>query len=315
VRLNPLKLMAAAVVPALLLVGCGSQKPAAKPNPLDAVAVTGDAKATPVVSLKTKPLSVTTTTTKVVNPGTGAVVTKSNAVTANYMLLNGKDGKQLDSSYGKQAASMDLSSGHLLAGLTKGLLGQKVGSRVLVAIPPADAFGKDGNQQLQIGAGDTLLFLIDIKAASTPLTQASGTPVAPKAGLPTVKLDDPKKAAQITVPKTAPPKTLVVQPLIKGSGAPVKAGQTIKVAYTGVIYGTGKMFDSSADHGGSAEFPIGVKQVITGWDKGLVGQPVGSRLLLVVPPAEGYGANGGPQGSGISGKDTLVFVVDILDAH
>ncbi len=57
--------------------------------------------------------------------------------------------------------------------------------------------------------------------------------------------------------------------------------------------------------------PIGTQQVITGWDTGLVGQTVGSQVLLVVPPDQGYGASGT---TGIKGTDTIVFVVDILDA-
>ena len=313
VRLNRPKLVSAAVVPLLLLVGaCGSDTKSADPQAkaLDSVTVAGDAKS-PTVTLKTKPLSVTKTVTKVVKPGNGPAVTKDDAVTANYLLVNGKDGKQLDTSFGKAPAKMDLSTGRLLDGLSKGLLGQKVGSRVLVAIPPADGFKTQGNAQIGVGASDTMVFLLDITGASRPLKQATGTAVKPKAGLPTVKVTDPKAPAEISVPKASPPKSLVVQPLIKGQGAPVKAGQTITVSYTGVIWKTGKKFDASADHGGTADFAIGVHQVIDGWDKGLVGQPVGSRVLLVVPPAEGYGAKGT---QGISGTDTLVFVVDILDA-
>ncbi len=53
--------------------------------------------------------------------------------------------------------------------------------------------------------------------------------------------------------------------------------------------------------------------MIAGWDRGLVGQPVGSQVLLIVPPDDGYGAEGKPEIK-IKGTDTLVFVVDILDA-
>ena len=53
--------------------------------------------------------------------------------------------------------------------------------------------------------------------------------------------------------------------------------------------------------------------MITGWDKTLVGQKVGSRVVLAVPPKEGYGKQGQPQ-AGIKGTDTLYFVVDILGA-
>ena len=55
---------------------------------------------------------------------------------------------------------------------------------------------------------------------------------------------------------------------------------------------------------------LGAGKVIAGWDKGLIGKTVGSRVLLVVPPAEGYGAKGSPPL--IGPQDTLVSVVDIL---
>jgi peptidylprolyl isomerase len=306
VRLSRVQLVSAAVVPLLFVAGCGSSTDA-KPSALDVVTVGGTAKA-PTVVFKEKPLTVKATTTKVITPGKGPVLTKANAVTFNYVLVNGKDGKQIESNFAKTAAGMDLSSSSLLPGLSKGVTGQKVGSRLLVAIPPADAFGAQGNAQAGFGPTDTILFLIDVVSASTPLKTAQGTAVAPKPGLPTAKVDG-AKAAQITVPKTAPPTKLVVQPLIKGAGKVVKVGQEVKVNYTGVLWKDGKKFDASGDHGSSFDVRIGTGQVIPGWDKGLVGQTVGSRILLVVPPADGYGAKGS---KGIGPKDTLVFVVDIL---
>jgi peptidylprolyl isomerase len=273
------------------------------------VTVGGTAKA-PKVIFDKKPLSVTATTTRVVTPGKGPALTKANAVTFNYVLVNGKNGKQIETSFDKQVAGMDLSSASLLPGLSKGLTGQKIGSRLLVAIPPVDAFGAQGNAQAGFGPTDTILFLIDVVSASTPLKTAQGVAVPPKAGLPTVKIDGAKPAV-ITVPKKPAPTRLVVQPLIQGAGAVVKAGQIIKVSYTGVLWKNGTKFDASGE-GTPFETPIGAGKVITGWDKGLVGKKVGSRLLLVVPPAEGYGAKGNPPKVGP--KDTLVFVVDILAA-
>ena len=73
---------------------------------------------------------------------------------------------------------MDLGGGRLLPGLTKSLVGEKVGSRVLVAMTPADAFGAQGNQQIGAGATDTILALLDIKSATAPLTTATGKAVA-----------------------------------------------------------------------------------------------------------------------------------------
>ena len=115
------------------------------------------------------------------------------------------------------------------------------------------------------------------------------------------------------MPKSDPPTNLVAQPLIKGNGPVVTAGQKINVQYTGALWRDGKVFDSSWKRGESITFPIGTGGVIAGWDEGLVGQTVGSQVLLVVPPDKGYGADGQPA-AGIKGTDTMVFVVDILGA-
>jgi peptidylprolyl isomerase len=120
----------------------------------------------------------------------------------------------------------------------------------------------------------------------------------------------------ITIPKSAKqPTGLVTKTLIKGTGPVVAKGQTVVAQYVGEIWRTGKVFDSSWSRGEPFGFTIGAtpSQVITGWDKGLIGQTVGSRVMLVVPPAEGYGKTGSSQ-AGIKGTDTLVFVVDIVGA-
>ena len=313
VRLSRLRVVSVAVIPLVFLAACGtgkSSEPAAQPSVLDVVTVGGTDKV-PTLEIKTKPMSVKETTTKVVTAGKGDKVTTANSITFNYVLVNGKDGKEIETNFGKQVAGMDLSSASVLKGLSKGLIGQQVGTRLLLAIPPADGFGAQGNTSAGVGPTDTIIFLIDLVTATTPLKTATGTAVPPKAGLPTATVDG-AKAAKITVPKTAAPTTLIIQPLIKGAGPVVKAKQTIKVNYTGVLWKDGSKFDASGDRGEPVDFPIGDGKVIPGWDKGLVGQTVGSRILLVVPPADGYGDKGSPPK--IGAKDTLVFVVDILAA-
>ena len=57
----------------------------------------------------------------------------------------------------------------------------------------------------------------------------------------------------------------------------------------------------------------GKGELIKGWDEGIPGHAVGSRLLVIVPPADGYGKQG--REPDIKGDDTLVFVLDILDAR
>ena len=111
-------------------------------------------------------------------------------------------------------------------------------------------------------------------------------------------------------PDAAPPTELVVQPLQRGDGPQVAVGQVITVQYVGVSWSDGTVFDSSWASGELPDsFPIGVQSVIAGWDSGLVEQPVGSQVLLVVPPQMAYGGTEDELAA-----ETLVFVVDILSA-
>ena len=116
----------------------------------------------------------------------------------------------------------------------------------------------------------------------------------------------------IDAPEETAPTTLQTDVLVEGDGAEVKSGDLLVASYQGQIWRDDSVFDNSYDRGEPAGFGIGVGSVIPGWDKSLVGKKVGSRVLLVIPPAEGYGEKGQEQ-AGIKGDDTLVFVVDILD--
>ncbi|HET6210533.1 MAG TPA: FKBP-type peptidyl-prolyl cis-trans isomerase [Jatrophihabitans sp.] len=122
----------------------------------------------------------------------------------------------------------------------------------------------------------------------------------------------------MTVPDKAAPDTLRSQVLVQGQGAAVAKGDTLVANYTGQTWaaksGKPNIFDSSFQRGHPAAFQIGVGSVIPGWDKTLVGQKIGSRVLLAVPPADGYGTNG-QASANISGTDTLVFVVDVVASY
>ena len=114
----------------------------------------------------------------------------------------------------------------------------------------------------------------------------------------------------LTFPESAAPGGLHVSVLKEGTGPTVQSGREIEVNYHGQVWGGG-IFDSSFQRGAPTSFPIGVGMVIKGWDQGIVGKNVGSRLLISIPPEKGYGTNGNPR-AGIAGTDTLVFVVDIV---
>lgn len=104
--------------------------------------------------------------------------------------------------------------------------------------------------------------------------------------------------------------------LKRGNGPKVAKGDLLVADYLGKNYRSGKVFDNSYDRGAPAAFTLtdGPGGVISGWVKSLTGVPVGSRVLLVAPPKDGYGKSGNPQ-AGIKGKDSLVFVVDLIAAY
>ncbi|WP_084078737.1 FKBP-type peptidyl-prolyl cis-trans isomerase [Demequina sp. NBRC 110057] len=122
---------------------------------------------------------------------------------------------------------------------------------------------------------------------------------------------DAAGAPSIDFTDAVKPDELVVEVHEKGAGEPVKEGQHISVHYSGWLW-DGAKFDSSWDRGEAISFPIAYGALIDGWVDGIVGQPVGSKLLLVVPPESGYGFQTmGP----IPGGSTLVFTVDVLAAN
>jgi peptidylprolyl isomerase len=143
---------------------------------------------------------------------------------------------------------------------------------------------------------------------------SADAPVVEKTGIKVTGAFDTKPT--VTFPPNLPPKQLVEQTLVAGTGAPLAAGDTVVTNYVGEIWPTKagsqpKVFDSSFSRGAPTGFVIGTGSVIPGFDKTLVGKRMGTRMLLSIPPTDGYGASGNSQ-AGISGTDTLVFVVDLL---
>lgn len=245
--------------------------------------------------------------------GDGSTVNKGDWVTVNYSAKDWTTGKDVPSSYdeGNKPQLYQAGLGQLVPAFDQSVVGKKVGSRVLVVAPPSTAFGSNGNQQLGVGKDDTVVFALDIAQAVPQDSVVTGTPTAPSATMPQVK-DNGKAAPTITVPPgEAAPTELQTSVLIKGDGKPVQSGQTLLVQYTGVLWSNGQQFDSSWTHGGAQALQVGTGSVIAGWDQGLIGQPVGSRVELVIPPALGYKDQAQ---NGIPANSTLVFVIDILAA-
>jgi peptidylprolyl isomerase len=234
------------------------------------------------------------------------VVGEGQSVEVNYYGVNGRTGKKFDDSFSR-GQPVAFSLAQVVPGFSKGLTGQRQGSRVLIAMPGKDGYDPmGGSPQAGIEVGDTLIFVVDLVGGQ--LAGPEGSTVQPKAGLPIVT--DKRGTPEITIPESAPPTALQVQPLIKGKGKKVGANDAITFNYLWVRWSDGKVLEESYS-GQPASTPL--SGLLPGMVKGLEGQTVGSRVLLVIPPSDGY-----PDGNAtpsIKPGETLVMVVDLLFAQ
>ena len=278
----------------------------------DAVTVTGDFGTKPTVKIKF-PTAADTTQRTVVIQGKGDVAQTKDLVNVNFTLYNGATGAELTSTPYTEGSTttFPIDASQFLPGIVKTLECTPVGSRVVGVIPPADSFGEAGSSQLGVNPGQDIVFVVDIVSiappAAAPLTSPDGADQPATAGFPAVAVGA-DGAPTVTIPDSAPPATLQMALLKKGDHATVKDGDKVIVNYVGVNWNTKKIFDSSFARGQTATFST--SQVIAGFTAALVGQKVGSRVLVVIPPDKGYGEAGSPPDIGPT--DTLVFVIDIL---
>ena len=95
----------------------------------------------------------------VLKEGTGPAVKASDTVTVNYLGATYQAKSPFDESYSGEPLTSSLSG--LIQGWSIGLTGVKVGSRVLLQIPPSYGYGADGSGE-SIPGNATLWFVIDV---------------------------------------------------------------------------------------------------------------------------------------------------------
>lgn len=312
VRKRPLLLLSTVAAATLLLSGCaGNAEPESSATPddtassssclrdaqpgetSDAIVVDGEgADATVTVPADAAFADVERT---VVAPGEGDDVVSGDLVSVSYQLVDATTGEVVDSSSRGENGVLPIlldqtnSSLFLVA-----LECEPVGTQVAMAVP-ASAFGEGGTN-----------LVVYAEAVERLPEVATGTPVDPTPGMPTVTLDD-DGAPTITIPEGDAPAETEVAVLKQGDGPTVGAGDLVVVQYRGVKWSDGTEFDSSWSRGAEpAQFQT--SGVVTGFRLALEGQKVGSQVVVVMPPKDGYGASEGNELQ----NESLVFVVDIL---
>jgi peptidylprolyl isomerase len=276
---------------------------------VESISVTGALGEQPVVSFPS-PLSAESIQSRVVIAGEGPVFTGRNLVEFEFAGYNGGSGQLIQQSSfdGTQAQTGAFGPGEV-PNFCEALAGAKEGSRIVAIIPPDQAHSGEGVPALGVGAADAFIFVIDLKRVF--LEKATGDSVAPEAGLPTV-VTTPDGVPGITIPKTAAPTELKVAQLIRGSGDLVEEGQLVTLHYSGFLWDSSEKFDSSWDSGQATQFQMQEGALIEGFLSAVIGQPVGSQVIAVIPPALGYGDAGA---GSIPPGATLVFVIDILGTN
>ncbi|MFI9806978.1 FKBP-type peptidyl-prolyl cis-trans isomerase [Streptomyces sp. NPDC052301] len=253
---------------------------------------------------------------KTVIAGSGRPVAENDFVQANYLGQIWATGKVFDNSYDRKSPLViQLAQGRSIDGWRYALAGKKVGSRVLMAVPPTWGYGTSGEPQAGIKGTDTMVFVVDVIDSFNSSSSAHGKAVPPNdPALPTVDAGTNAKgeAPKVTVPpKAAPPKKLVSTYVLEGDGPEVKADQTVLCQFQGLVWEGGKTFVQTYGSGRLAQFSLAeIQQVVKGLAQGLTGKKVGSRVLVVVPPGLGYTTT--PPGGVVKKDSTLVYTVDIL---
>jgi len=290
------------------LAACGEDDGASDGAGLEAVTIEGEPGKEPEVTFEEE-VAPDEVESEVITEGDGEELAEGDNAFAHIWMGNGFTQEKAFSTYDAESPEL-LIYADLGAPFQEAIVGHTVGSRVAVVASAEDTYGEAGNPQLGIGNQDGLVIIVDLlgKVATEP----SGEEREPAKWAPTLVEEGGTITGLDFTEANKPSKNLLDTTLIKGDGPVVEKGQTIAVDYLGQVYDAKKPFDESYSKQPTS-FPIGTGAVVKGWDEALVGQTVGSRVILSIPPALGYGEAGNEQ-AGIKGTDTLYFVVDILGA-
>ena len=304
--------VSSAAVISATLVGCAPATACAPTLPEGSAALVtapGALGTKPTVDFP-MPLVSRTAAVAVVQEGNGRPISNGDYVDFDAVVVRGDDQQELTATSYAAGESERL---HVLAGtnvLAEAFLCQRAGSRIALTGTVQDIFGDVTGNALK--ATDTVAVVFDVVASYPGKT--TGVPQLAQDGMPAVT-SDPSGRPGIAVPNADAPTELRISTLSKGDGAVITEGQTVVAHYTGVLWG-GSVFDSSWDQDRPAnliaqDFTTNNGEgVVPGFAKALIGQSVGSRVLVVIPPSEGYPAGQAP--SSIPEGATMIFVIDIL---
>lgn len=267
------------------LIGCSPEE---EVEESDDISVSGDFGRVPMVAFEA-PLPLAEESIEVLTRGEGREISAGDQVLLSSTGFDGRTGQVVQDEAPARTRLHELSVDGVGEGLFEALDGITEGSRLLVTQPVDDEHGTG-----------MLLVVVDVR-----LTEAHGQEVGPPDGeeisgqLPSVSIDE-AGAPRIELPEGEPPDELFSAQLVRGTGPQLQPGHGVIAHYVGLEWETGEVIDSTWADGVPREQAI--DDLPEGLQHALLDQPVGSRVLIVVPPAQW------------DGNVTAAFVVDILAA-
>lgn len=311
-RFAPLALIAAS---ALVLTGCAAgsdteSKPDSTTKPAagecvtyksgadsDSVKVSGDFGKAVTAEFKT-PFEAKELQRTILTKGDGDVTAPGDSVELRINVFKGTDGSVAIA----EDSTFTVADPQIFPAFVAGIECVPVGSRVVTTIPADELFGDAGSEGLGIAANESVVVVTDVIKVVPPLT-----PEAWSENPPTVVFNG-EEPPVLTLPEGEPRPELLIDVIEEGDGAVVTTGATVTSNYQGTNWNTGEIFDQSY---GKEPLTLPTTSVVPGFGAALVGQKVGTKLVVSIPPEYGYGVAGSSDHA-LAGQ-TLVFVIEILD--
>lgn len=186
-----------------------------------------------------------------------------------------------------------------------------VGQRVVGVLSAEQALGGEDPANLgftDLTSEDSFVMVVDFTAAE----EACDAVVPRDEQYPEVDLGDGSTEPLITIPSCMePPTELEIEVLVEGDGAVVEENQLIMTNYVGVDWNGAERFDGNWSETG-VQFDTTPGALVDGFTQAMVGQKIGSTVLVTMPPEMGYGAEG-TSSHALAGK-TLTFVLQLVAA-
>jgi peptidylprolyl isomerase len=326
VRKTPALLSAVAVAAVLTasLVGCSASASSACTPSYSAGDASKIVKATAKTASFPTPLVTKTSQVSQNKAGTGTPIQPGDQVDYTFNIYDGKTGQTVGSSGSTQRAGAAPTVG--ATAITRSLACATTGERYTLVTTVKQGFGAGAGSSAGLADSNTLVVVVDIKDHF--LGKANGVNLLPQDGMPDV-ITAVSGQPGIVIQELTKPTTLRIATIKQGSGAVVKKGATVHIKYAGftwpatssdspTVWPGGQSSDGTAIPDGestwtkdqAADIPVTSSGLPVGLYKALLGAKVGSQVLAVIPPKDGFGSSSSTYG--FSDKDTIIMVIDVL---